>query len=83
MDYFDKYIEETENTIQNGKGVVYHCMAGLSRTGMALGCYLVRKEGFSPTDAIRLVNQTRGKGKGSVMTFKQEDYVKNYFETKK
>eukprot|EP01119_Soliformovum_irregulare_P024492 TRINITY_DN8784_c0_g1_i1.p1 TRINITY_DN8784_c0_g1~~TRINITY_DN8784_c0_g1_i1.p1 ORF type:complete len:187 (+),score=16.96 TRINITY_DN8784_c0_g1_i1:65-562(+) len=62
-----------------GRAVVMHCMAGLSRTGMILACYLVQCYSMEVKDAIALVNQTRGKGKGrAVMTFKQENFVNDY-----
>jgi hypothetical protein len=75
---FDTWIELAKQVIRSGKGVVVHCMAGLSRTGMALACYLVSANGLSTQEAIQLVNETRGKNKRSVMTLKQERFVETY-----
>ncbi|KAG2387452.1 hypothetical protein C9374_001784 [Naegleria lovaniensis] len=69
------------NTIQNmeSKGIVVHCMAGLSRTGMVLACILVSVWKMTVSDAIQLVNQKRGKNGRAVMTFKQEKFVQDFY----
>nr|CAG4718007.1 unnamed protein product [Naegleria fowleri] len=72
-----KYVKNTGN-VQN-KGIVVHCMAGLSRTGMVLACILVSVWKMSVQDAIQLVNQKRGKNGRAVMTFKQEKFVQDFY----
>jgi len=43
-------------------GLVYvHCWAGCGRTGVVIGCWLVR-HGADPSDALRLIAETRGLG---------------------
>ncbi len=62
----------------SGGGTVVHCMAGLSRTGMVLACILVATRKMSPSEAIQLVNQKRGRNGKAVMTFKQEQFVVDF-----
>jgi atypical dual specificity phosphatase len=96
FDKFDKMVELVQQTLDSNKAVVCHCMAGLSRTGMALACILVTlNDQMSAEDAVQLVYVTtlflflytnpqysnKTRGRGrAVMTFKQEDYVKSYVE---
>jgi protein tyrosine/serine phosphatase len=43
-------------------GVVYvHCWAGCGRTGVVVGCWLVR-HGMAPRDALERIAETRGLG---------------------
>ena len=40
-----------DEAIQNGKGVYVHCWGGVGRTGIVVGCYLVR-HGLAPQQAL-------------------------------
>jgi len=79
LDAFFEWIDIGNEVVNNGKAVIVHCMAGLSRTGMAACCFLIKSQNFESNAAINLVNKTRGKSeKSHVMTGKQENYVKDF-----
>jgi len=40
---FDKVIAAVESDLAAGRRVYLHCRAGIGRTGMAVGCYLIHK----------------------------------------
>jgi hypothetical protein len=44
--------------VTDGEGVVVHCLGGTGRTGTVLACGL-RRLGFAPDDAIRVVQNHR------------------------
>ena len=79
METVYKIVDLVRNVKSSRKGVVVHCMAGLSRTGMVLSCLLVSLWQMSPKEAVQLVNNRRGKGR-AVMTFKQEDFVERFYQ---
>lgn len=64
--------------VDKERGIVVHCMAGLSRTGMILACLLVKVWKLSFEEAIKLVNQKRGRNGRGVMTGKQEAFVEEF-----
>jgi len=55
-DTMSKILNTIEKAINNGKCVYVHCWGGIGRTGMAVGCYLVR-HGMSNEQALEKVNQ--------------------------
>jgi atypical dual specificity phosphatase len=71
----DQFVSETEETINQGKGVVAHCFARIGRTGTMIACYLVAKEKLTADAAIKLTRQKRA---GSLVTAKQEAIVFEY-----
>lgn len=65
-------LDEIDAEIEAG-GVVYvHCWAGCGRTGVVVGCWLVR-HGTDPTQALRRIADARGLG--CPQTLEQRDYV--------
>lgn len=70
-----KDLEVLENFLRDGEKTVVHCNAGMGRTGTVLACIMVLKYDLSAEDAIKLL---RGKRKGSIQTFKQEDGVREF-----
>lgn len=52
--------------------VAVHCKAGLGRTGSLIGCYAIRKHGFSPEDFIGWIRMCRP---GSVLGPQQQFLV--------
>ena len=61
-----------------GGGVVYvHCMVGLGRTGMVVGCYLVR-HGMSGKEALEEIRHLRQRDlPGDLMTSPQTEDQRN------
>lgn len=56
-----------------GGGIVYvHCWAGCGRTGVVVGCWLVR-HGVDPQEALRRIAEARGHG--CPQTLEQSNFV--------
>jgi protein-tyrosine phosphatase len=54
-------LDEIDAEIARG-GIVYvHCWAGCGRTGVVVGCWLVR-HGATPHDALTRIGEARGLG---------------------
>lgn len=51
--------------VEAGKVVYVHCMAGLGRTGVVVGCYLVR-HGMTGREALEVIPRLRGDSPGSI-----------------
>lgn len=48
----EEIVELTETLLDDGKPVVYHCMAGIGRTGVVLAALLMAREEIGAQDAI-------------------------------
>ena len=51
-----RILDAIESALHDGVGVYIHCWGGIGRTGMIVGCLLVRR-GMSPADALEVVAQ--------------------------
>ena len=51
-DIVREFIARADAAIRNGGRVAVHCKAGLGRTGVLIGAYLIWKHGFSAREAI-------------------------------
>lgn len=67
-------IRHVESCVENGVAVVFHCRAGLGRTGLMLACTLV-KLGFEPDSAIEKV---RSRESRMIQTDGQATFVCDY-----
>ncbi len=54
----DEILDSIDVQLAGGKTVYVHCLAGIGRTGMVFGCYLVR-HGFSGQEALLQIKALR------------------------
>lgn len=80
-----RILDTMDQSIQNGKPVYVHCWGGVGRTGITVGCYLIR-HGLPAEEALlRVVSlyATRPKNpylRTSPETPEQFDFVRNWRE---
>jgi atypical dual specificity phosphatase len=74
LEQIDRFVAFCDQQIEQGHGVVAHCLAGRGRTGTMLACYLVHR-GVEPEEAIQRVREERP---GSIETRVQEGAVHEY-----
>ncbi len=78
-------LDAIDRALNHGRRVYLHCWGGVGRTGMAVGCYLVR-HGIEPREALRRVNElfrTRPPNpyfRISPETFEQMEFILNWRE---
>jgi hypothetical protein len=78
-------LDEIERFIEDNDPVYLHCWGGVGRTGVAVGCFLIRR-GLSAEEALQRVNglyQTRPMSRilrNSPETPEQFDFVRNWEE---
>jgi protein-tyrosine phosphatase len=78
-------LDAIDKAIHNGRCVYVHCWGGVGRTGMVVGCYLVR-HGMPNEQALEKVNQlfkTRPQNiyqLRSPETDEQVEFVRNWWE---
>lgn len=84
-----RILDAIDSALQAGLGVYVHCWGGVGRTGMVVGCWLVR-HGRSGEEALQLVNElfnsmpsskTRRHRNGSPETERQRDVVRGWTES--
>ena len=73
-----------DEAIQNGRGVYAHCWGGVGRTGIVVGCYLIR-HGLTPLQALERVDtlfKTRPQNyyTTSPETLEQFEFVRSWRE---
>jgi len=71
---FTELIDDLHAELASGRNVTVHCKGGLGRSGMVAACLLVRA-GLDPDAAIDVVRTHR---RGSIQTFAQEEYVRDF-----
>ncbi|MBI5950169.1 MAG: dual specificity protein phosphatase family protein [Chloroflexi bacterium] len=78
-------LDAIDDAIDDGKCVYVHCWGGVGRTGMAVGCYLVR-HGKTNEQAIGEVNQLYYTRPASIHklrspeTDEQVEFIRNWWE---
>ncbi|HUF01357.1 MAG TPA: protein-tyrosine phosphatase family protein [Gaiellaceae bacterium] len=60
-DHLVAVLDTIDDEIERGGLVYVHCWAGCGRTGVVVGCWLVR-HGAPPHDALDRIAETRGRG---------------------
>ncbi len=79
-------LDTIDDALNSGRGVYVHCWGGVGRTGITVGCYLVR-HGATNEQALALVNKlyrTRSSTfyyPTSPETLEQIEFVRNWSET--
>ncbi|PKI84104.1 hypothetical protein MVES1_002155 [Malassezia vespertilionis] len=53
------FIHEADRSIRNKRAIAVHCKAGLGRTGVLIGAYLIWKYGFTASEAIGYMRMMR------------------------
>lgn len=57
--HFNRAIEFMEDAVKNGKGILVHCVYGVSRSSTLICAYLIAKKRFTVQQAISLVKEKR------------------------
>jgi protein phosphatase slingshot len=57
--HFDKAIDFIDESVKNRKGVLIHCVYGVSRSSTLVCAYLIKKHGMSVSSAIKHVKARR------------------------
>ena len=81
-----RVLEAIDAALAEGKTIYLHCLGGVGRTGMALGCWLVRHGQTGDAALERVAELFRGSGlgtkhhHGSPETREQREYVRGWTE---
>ena len=73
---FAKLIDKALAAIAEGRGVCFHCYAGIGRTGMALACTLGKHLSIGADQAIEAVRKCRA----SIESQSQEDFTRRFLD---
>lgn len=63
------------NELNSGNKIAIHCHAGYGRTGIAIACILIKLQGISSDDVIRMIRTRRP---GSIQTKQQVKFVHEF-----
>ncbi len=74
MEKWPRYSSHIRDILNTGENIVIHCWGGYGRTGTAAAILLIDM-GLSPSDAVKLVRQTR---RGTIETDEQEGFCLGY-----
>lgn len=75
LEFALKLVQVMAHALENGGKIAVHCHAGLGRTGLAIGCYLVYGARMEPEDAITLIRSKRPR---SIQNAKQQAFIKDF-----
>jgi atypical dual specificity phosphatase len=73
---FTKLIDKVLAAIEDGRGVCFHCYAGVGRTGMALTCALGKYLALDAEQAIAAVRKCRA----SIESESQEEFTRRFLD---
>jgi atypical dual specificity phosphatase len=73
---FGELIDKALSAIAEGRGVCFHCYAGIGRTGMALACTLGKHLSIGADQAIAAVRKCRA----SIESQSQEDFTRRFLD---
>jgi len=75
-DGFRTLIDRALAAVNEGRGVCFHCYAGIGRTGMALACALGRHLSVNAEQAITAVRKCRA----SIESESQEEFTRRFLD---
>ncbi|GBU22079.1 hypothetical protein R80B4_01984 [Fibrobacteres bacterium R8-0-B4] len=75
-DAFAKLIDKALAAINDGRGVCFHCYAGIGRTGMALACTLGKYLSIGSEQAIEAVRKSRT----AIESESQEEFTRRFLD---
>jgi len=73
---FGKLIDKAVSAMDEGRGVCFHCYAGIGRTGMALACALGKYLKLDAEQAITTVRKCRA----SIESQSQEEFTRRFLD---
>jgi hypothetical protein len=73
---FGELIDKALRAISEGRGVCFHCYAGIGRTGMALACTLGKYLSIRAEQAIAAVRKCRA----SIESQSQEEFTRRFLD---
>jgi len=75
-DDFRALIDRALAAVEEGRGVCFHCYAGIGRTGMALACAMGKHLAINSEQAITAVRKCRA----SIETQSQEEFTRRFLD---
>jgi len=75
IDIMNSIIKSLEESVSRSEKVIVHCLGGIGRTNVVLGCYLMKKTKISPSEATSILNKQRN----IFLTTNQINFMKTYY----